>query len=181
MDQIAEGRHCRLNYTTVFIVEKRRLHDRFCAVADGEIKSPCGIAARKGDVSHRVPMQHDVIRDYARGARRFRYHQTDALLLAHKRHPVAHPSFETAEGHRLKAEGGAVKVNRLLGIADIEFDEINSIESIQVGVWQGIWFCSESHINRSFLKQTRAALHLKSRRQSSLCNLCVLCVSVVCF
>src|SRR4051794_5583181 len=153
MDQIAEGRHCRLNYTTVFIVEERRLHDRFGAVADGEIKSPCRVAARKGDVSHRVPVQRYVIRHYASGARRFRHHQTDALLLAHKRHAVAHPGFETAEGHRLKAEGGAVKVNSLLSVADVEFDVINSIELIQVGVWQGIWFRLESHLNRSFLKQ----------------------------
>src|SRR6185369_715556 len=152
MDQIAEGRHRRLDHTTVFIIEERRFHDRLGAVGDSEIKSLCGIAARQGDVSHSVPMQGDVIRHYTRGGRRFRYHQTYAVLLADKRHAVAHAGFETGESHRLKAEGGAVKVNSLLRIADIELDVINSIELMPVGVWQRIWFCLERHIVRSFLK-----------------------------
>src|SRR5678815_5573099 len=136
MDQIAEGCHCRLDHTTVFIVEQRRFHDRSGAVGDSVIKSLCGIAARQGDVSYSVSMQRDVIRHYTRGGRRFRHHQTYTVLLANKRHPIAHAGFETAESHRLKSEGGAVKVNSLFRIADIEFDVINSIELMPVGVWQ---------------------------------------------
>jgi hypothetical protein len=113
-------------------------------------------------------MQRDVIRYYARGVRRFRYHQTYSVLLADKRDAVAHAGFETGESHRLKAEGGAIKVNSLLRIADIEFDVINSIEFMQVGVWQWIWFCSESHINNPFFKQTRASAFEAATMQQSL-------------
>jgi hypothetical protein len=60
-------------------------------------------------------------------------HQPDLVLLKQVAGRVPDPGFRAAVADQLKAEGAAVEVTGLLGVADVELDVVGAVDGEGVG------------------------------------------------
>ena len=85
-----------------------------------------GVGHLKRDDADAVAVLAHVLGDRMVRTQRGREHQPDVALLQHVGGRVAIPGLETAIGRRGEAEGRRVKGGRLLGVADVELEVVDS-------------------------------------------------------
>jgi len=79
-------------------------------------------------VLHTVAVPVHVRGDRRLGRERRGEHQADFSLLHEIAGAVTHPRFRAAVRHQRIAEGGAIKVTRLLGIPHVELDVVGAVD-----------------------------------------------------
>ena len=106
--------------------------DGFCAAAGGF--APCGgcVLDDEGDGADAVSVLVDVLGDLGVGAERGGEDEADFSLLKDVGGAVAEAGFGAGIGDELHAEGGAVKIGGLPGVADVELDVVGAFEGKKI-------------------------------------------------
>ncbi len=85
-------------------------------------------------------MLGDVAGDLGVGAERGGEHEADFALLQDVGGAVAEAGFGAGVGDELHAEGGAVEVGGLAGVADVELDVVGAFEGEEILMSLGEFF-----------------------------------------
>ncbi len=105
------------------------------AAAGGLLPGAAGIVDPEGNHPDGIAVPVDVLCDGISTAQRGRQHKADLALLHHIGGAIPLAGLGARIGHQGHAEGSAVKVGGLTGIAHVELDVIGPLEREKV-VWR---------------------------------------------
>ena len=132
MDGVAVGGDAGGDDLAVFVGVGLGRFDGFCAAAGGF--APCGgrVLDDEGDGVDAVSVLVDVLGDLGVGAERGGEDEADFSLLEDVGGAVAKAGFGAGVGDEFHAEGGAIEVCGLRGVADVELDVVGAFEGEKV-------------------------------------------------
>src|SRR5258708_1776075 len=133
MHGVAEGRDRRLAHCAVLVAQCARLLDGGGAAVQRGL-------VRLGDVAHAqcdgldaVAVGAHVLGDLARRRQRRGDDEAHPALLQHVRGAVAHAGLGTGVGDHVEAEGAAIELRCLPGVADVELDVVGAEQHRDAG------------------------------------------------
>ena len=125
--------------------QRFRLHVTFAAALRGFFPGRGRVLHFQRDHFHAVTMFENMIGNRMFRPNRRGQNKRDLVLPHHITGAISHAGFRSAVGHRLKTERALVKMRRLLGVTDVKFDVICTLER------QKIFLCRREQL--SFLEQ----------------------------
>ena len=116
----------------VFVAQIMALVHAARAAPGGFAPGELGVLDGHGDVADSVAVQTNVVGDAAVGTKRRGEDKADLPLLEDVGGAVVKASFWTSPGYQRHAEGGAIEIGRLAGVADVKLDVIRSSDGEKV-------------------------------------------------
>ncbi len=133
VDGVAVGGDAGDGDAAVVVGEFGGLLDAAGAAAGGLGPGLAGVVDPEGDGADAVAVGVDVVGDLGVGAERGGQDEADLSLLEDVGGAVAVAGLRACVGDQRHAEGGAVEVGGLAGVADVELDVVGALEGEEVG------------------------------------------------
>jgi len=133
VDGVSVGGDAGSGDATVVVGGLGGLLDVACAASGGLEPGLAGIIDPEGDGTDAVAVGVDVAGDVGVGPECGGEDEADLALLEDVGGAIALAGLRAGVGHQGHAEGGAVEVGSLTGVADVELDVVGTLEGQEVG------------------------------------------------
>ncbi|MNY22783.1 hypothetical protein D3C86_1564220 [compost metagenome] len=157
VDGVAVGRHAGEHDAAVGVGALGGLHDAGGATRNRLVVGEAGVVDDDGDVLDAVPVRLDVLGDRMIGGEGRGQDEADLALLEHVARAIALARLGAGIGDRVEAEGLLVEVGGLLGVADVEFDVVDTRHDDGIGAGRGE---RAGHFGNNPPSRTRLRSHL---------------------
>ena len=132
VDRVAVGANARHDDLSLLIGEDVRLGHADGAATRGFRPGGTGVVDPERDDFDSVAVAADMLGNCVAAAQRRGQHETNLSLLQDVGRAIALASFRSRIGDQGHAEGGAVEVGRLAGVADVKLDVVCAFERQKV-------------------------------------------------
>src|SRR5437016_12843919 len=124
----------------VLVLQRFRFHVAFAAALGGFFPGRGRVFHFQPDHFHAVAMFESVTGDWMVRPNRCRQNKRDLVLPYRVTGAISDAGFRSAVGEWLKTERALIKMRRLLGVADIKFDVISSLQRQKIFLCCGSCF-----------------------------------------